>query len=183
MGTENRLDELQVHTQECNVWRWYATDIYFLCSRLHFSSQDILFFKIYLSPFLSITYLTLIGLSAMHASLKNSALSHAAELKAAVLYQEKNNNWVEKQQYKYKQMAYASRLKTMCTISAQSLLQVHLLNSKKCLTQTLQIAWSSDSHWMTLRVTQAIKVLFSELHCLGSHYNESSFNLHFTCRE
>lgn len=70
MGIENRADELQVHARQCNAWRWCADDIYFLCSRLHFSSRHFVVF-FYLSPSFSFH---LISNRPLHTSLKKNCL-------------------------------------------------------------------------------------------------------------
>ena len=91
-----------------------------------------------------------------------------------------NNNWMGKQ-CKQTNVLCASRLQVVCTVCyfCSSLPQVQLLYSNECL--TMQIAWTPENY-DKIRVTQAIKVLSSDLHSLGSHYNESSFNLHLICR-
>ena len=114
MGIENRQDEPQVHTRQCNVWRWCATDIYFLCiqSPFQLTTHSFFFLNIYLSPsFLAISYLSLIGPYTMHTSPRQKVCfepgcrSDGSWIACTSLSGE-YNNWVGKQQCKHKQTAY-----------------------------------------------------------------------------
>lgn len=136
MRIENRLDELQVHTRQCNVWRWCATDIYFLCSSLHFSSQHFVSF-LYLS-FSSLSFHLISNTNRpMHTSWKKKKICFEPHCrsKLAILYKAKNNNWMGKQQCKHMHLEAADNVCSRLFF-AWSLLQVQLLNSKECLAQT-----------------------------------------------
>lgn len=107
MGIENRLDELQVQARRRNVRRWCATDIYFLRSSLHLSSWHsvgvFFFLNIYLSlPFISISYLTLIGKRALPGKICSEPHQQSGVCRTTcVSLSAETNNWTGNPQCKH----------------------------------------------------------------------------------
>lgn len=167
MGTENRLNELQVHTRECDVWRWCATDIYFSMQPSPFQltrySSFYFFFYIYLSPFLSSTYLILIGLSLLppppldSAKLLNWRLSFFIKQNIIIGWENEN---------------FCPKFTPSWTIKQREAFDTNSANSL--------VTWIAPDD--TLERHKQLKYCPVNYAVWGSRYNESSFNLHLTWR-